>query len=200
MTDFLCVGRMKIVVVVVLSLLCMTASADKIFPWFGCFMHMKSESSMGVSAEEHVMQNVDQGGHSYYLFQNNTKQGTTYYVNCEYQMGGKCLHITRNGKTCEEKYEYDPPVKEDLVFYFDSKESTKCPYITQTGCLKYCNSTTDSCVVIDSKNREVELVMSILTVDIEYLDDPFTPEVFANSFCDGTPIKPPSNFCSKHKH
>ena len=146
------------------------------------------------------MQDISRGGHSYYLFQNDTNRNAMYYVNCDYRKDGKCLHITREGKKCEEEYNYDQPTMDSLVFYYDSSEPTKCPLPSQSGCTKYCNSTSQSCVVIDYKNREVELDMGILTVAIEYFDDVFSPDVFANHFCDGTPIKPPNDFCSNHKH
>ena len=193
---------MKVVLVTLVGLLFIVAALaeNKVVPWFGCAMHMMGYSSMDVTSEEHVMQDITQGGHSYYLFQNNTNKGTVYYVNCDYRKDGKCLHITREGKKCEEEYIYDQPTMESLVFYYDSNMSTKCPLPTQYDCTEYCNSTYSTCVVIDSKNREVLLDMSILTVAIEYFDDSFSPNIFANQFCDGTPIKPPTDFCSKHKH
>ena len=190
----------KVVAFVAVALLVCIATADVITPFFDCREHIKVDY-MGMFVEMHLMQDVLKGGERYYQCQNATDESgqliATAFINCDYMKGDQCLLISRQGKTCDEDYSFQFPDK-DEKFYYDKKEDYKCPYPTQRNCVLYTNTTQGVGLVIDSVGHEVELLDSGYDVKMEYFDDAFSPSIFATTYCEGEPLTPPEDFCSKH--
>jgi len=172
--------------------------ADVITPRVDCATHSYVDVvSKNMRMDMYYMIRTDLSYPIYYQFENITYLGQKYatvYVNCDYQVGGKCLSVYwyANGQ-CQQVYDYVPSFNFDI--FYDYSYADNCPFGGQQSCVSFCNNN-NYCTMLDSTWRVVsQRSPNGDTTDIMYYNDYFPSTIFAGYLCDGSMMYVKSNVC-----